>query len=270
MWKIHLRSFWLPVCLASVFAASAVAQGSIPTETCSSPKVIHRPGCDASMPVRDAGVGDSVVTPFGAVERGIRLPVVEDGMQGLARLYHQWLKVDASYTAWDGSGDSLEGGDLPFASVAASNLDNTVSIDSVAVDPSLLVQPRPGTMPGIYLYYDDETGKYYQYGGPVDSGASPQTTAVYSYASTIEGGGGMFKPSFLGPYATLIYSNNLSGAQLWYYGSASTPYIEIKHVDGSVARFDSFNPYRSSYTPTGTLWHVTSTRRPTATTLLTG
>jgi YD repeat-containing protein len=214
------------------------------------------------MPVRDAGVGDSVVTPFGAVERGIRLPVVEDGMQGLARLYHQWLKVDASYTAWDGSGDSLEGGDLPFASVAASNLDNTVSIDSVAVDPSLLVQPRPGTMPGIYLYYDDETGKYYQYGGPVDSGASPQTTAVYSYASTIEGGGGMFKPSFLGPYATLIYSNNLSGAQLWYYGSASTPYIEIKHVDGSVARFDSFNPYRSSYTPTGTLWHVTSVIDP--------
>lgn len=123
------------------------------------------------------------------------MPVVEDGIMGLADLYHQWLKVDMSYTAWDGSGTSLTDSDIPTPDMAASSL---------ATDPNdgaLKVQPRPGTMPGLYLYYDNESGDYYHYGSPVESGANPQTTAVYELAEG-GGGGGMFRPAFIGPLAT--------------------------------------------------------------------
>ncbi|MBX3463371.1 MAG: RHS repeat protein, partial [Planctomycetes bacterium] len=202
----------------------------------------------------DAGVGSTVVAPYGTAERELPMPVVEDGMLGLARLYHAVLRFDASYTAWDGSGTSLKGGSIPTPNLDAGNL------ASDPADGAFEVQPRPGTMPGLYLYYDNETGDYYHYGGPLDSGASPQTTAIYKLAAG--GGGGMFSPAFLGPLATTIYRNNLSGAELWHFGSASPPYIEVKHVDGTVAHFDSFDPYRSGYSASGVLWRVTSVRDP--------
>lgn len=257
MRKNDPRSLSLPlaVVLLGLLAVPAASQGSIPTETCSSPKVIRPAGCDASAPVHDAGSGKTVVTNYGSAEREILMPVFEDGMMGLAPLYHRWLKVDASYTAWDGSGTSLEGGSIPTPNMDSANL---------ATDPAdgaFKVQPRPGTMPGLYLYYDNTEGSYYHYGGPLESGASPQSTAIYELAEG-GGGGGMFVPAFIGPLATTIYTNNLSGAQLWYYGSATVPFIEIKHVDGTVARCDSFDPYKAGYSASGVLWRVTSVRDP--------
>ena len=265
MWMILSRPFRVSVWTAFflfflTLMASATAQTSaspsMPNECCPQAGVVFAPDRnDASSIIHDAGSGKTVVTTYGAAEREILMPVVEDGMMGLATLYHRWLKVDASYSAWDGSGTSLEGGSIPTPNMDAANL---------ATDPddgAWKVQPRPGTMPGLYLYYDNTEGAYYHYGGPIDSGASPQSTAIYKLEEG-GGGGGMFAPAFLGPWATTIYTNNLSGAQLWHYGGATVPYIEIKHVDGTVARFDSFDPYKAGYSPSGVLWRVTSVRDP--------
>jgi YD repeat-containing protein len=96
------------------------------------------------------------------------------------------------------------------------------------------LQPRPGTMPGLYVYEHD--GDYYQYGGPLDTGADPQTTAVYADPTD-------------SPLSEPLASN-LSGAQLYRFfpqslAAAAAPqhYVEVRHVDGTVARFDRFTAY---------------------------
>lgn len=217
--------------------------GVIPNESCRPPSsVVFRESCGDGKPVcRDAGSGPTNVTTYGSAQRYIPMPTVEDGMMGLARLYHGTLVVDASYTAIDGTGSSLTGGDLPLVDMDSAHLIGSGS------EVGLAVQPRPGTMPGLYVLQENDN--FFQYGGPIESGANPQTTAVY-----IDPGDSVPAP---------VLTNNLSGAQLWRYMSASPQYIEIKHVDGSVARFDSFQPYNGGYIPsTRTLWHVTQVRDP--------
>ncbi|MBZ0153489.1 MAG: hypothetical protein K8J09_18340, partial [Planctomycetes bacterium] len=115
-------------------------------------------------------------------------------------------------------------------------------------------------MPGLYLLQVGEV--FYQYGGPLETGASPQTTAVYADYNIVEGVPNQV-PEFA-PTTKYVYTNNLSGAQLWRYVTGSSEYVEVRHVDGSVAHFESFNPYVSTYSPSPTrnLWRITWVRDP--------
>lgn len=254
------------LCSTSVAHAQGPAGAAMPNEGCSTPTVVKFPGCDLSTEIRDAGVGVTTVTTYGSAERHVAMPAIKDGMSGLASLYHRTFVFDASFTAWDGSGTALKGDGIPVpnldVSVMASNPLDAASLEEAAYK----VQPRPGTMPGLYLLQDeDENNVFYHYGGPLDSGANPQTTAIYQLASG-GGGGGKLEAAFLPTSATYRYTNNLSGAELWYYTGITTPFVEIKHVDGSVARFDSFNPWNSAYTSGPgagkRLWRVTQVRDP--------
>jgi hypothetical protein len=116
----------------------------MPNEGCGSPAAIVGPvggetGCAERC--RDTGAGSTIVTAYGTAERVIRMPSLETGMQGLARHYHGTMTFNLGYTAWDGSGTPLVGGSLPTPEVAASNL----------AEGAASLQPRPGSMPGIYL-----------------------------------------------------------------------------------------------------------------------
>ncbi|MEO6593899.1 MAG: hypothetical protein ABIP94_04010, partial [Planctomycetota bacterium] len=190
-----------------------------------------------SVVVYDAGRGETAVSTYGNAVREITMPAEHTGMTGLASLYPRTVVVDASYTAWNGPGTYLMGnpGDaMPVPETVAVQLGGD----------GHHMQPRPGTMPGLYILQVGDD--YYHYGGPLESGANPQTTAHYKPNLS-------FAPP---PYL----SNQLSGAQLWPFPG----YIEVRHVDGSIARFDSFNPYTQLYTPSPsrTLWRLTWVRDP--------
>lgn len=249
-----IRAFWLAAYPLAAFLASPLslgAQGFIPNECCPDPVcLVWRDQSGADEAFLDAGEGPTPVGTYGNAERHVRMPRLADGMLGMAALYHGMLKVNVNYSAWQTelTSPSLFGGDLPVPHLTAADL----------AENAQTLQPRPGTMPGLYLYRDNETGWFYHYGSPIESGANPQTTAIYKPDET--GGGTFAAPGFAA--TTIVHTNNLSGAQLWYYGDASTPYVEVKHVDGTIAQFESFNPYRLGYTPSGELWRLVEVRDP--------
>lgn len=199
--------------------------------------------CQANppTPVFDSGTGIPTVETYGTTLYRMPMPVLTTGMIGLADLYHSVLVIDTSLPSWTGTGTHLKaltGDELPVPDVGSNHL----------LGEGYGLQPRPGSMPGQYIY--QAGNDFYQYGGPVDTGANPQTTAVYN------------NPSDDPPSGTVVLTNNLSGAQLWWFSAASPAYVEIRHVDGTVARFDSFTTYISTWTPpSGTkLWRLTSVR----------
>jgi RHS repeat-associated protein len=122
------------------------------------------------------------------------------------------------------------------------------------------LQPRPGNLPGQYLLETAGAGNaqriYHQYGGPLGSGANPQTTAVFTAAQTNGP-----------PLPFITCGNNLSGAKLFHYvtGTAPfTPFIEVKHPDGTIARFESFTVYTGGFNPTPghVLWRLKTITDP--------
>jgi RHS repeat-associated protein len=279
----------LPLCRVSVVLAGAVlslasvarAQGYIPVEACGSPSVgtpgsgsashadVADPrGAFANQASVPSGSGATTIDTYGTAVHSMVMPSVRTGLSGLATLYPSMLKFNVSYTAWNGSGTSLFGGGLPVPDVTASVLHVPEGPQAEAL------QPRPGTMPGLYLYSlpnpaggsaaftppepeapAPDTWMFLHYGSPIDAGASPQTTAVYAPVRTAT------DPN------TIVYHSNLSGAQIWYYGGAATPYTEVKHVDGTIARFDTFTAWTSTYTSNPAnagknLWRLTQLRDP--------
>lgn len=224
-------------------ARFGVAQGVIPNECCPETKVptllqAFEHGYEQAADVTDVGSPSTATTLYGTATRDIAMPAVQDGMHGVARLYHARLVVDMSYPFWTAGGGDLTNSGIPVPPVSTSVLD------------AAKMQPRPGTMPGLYIYQpnglDEEA---YQYGSPVESGVSPSSTAKYSPPQS-------FVPLVPSTSSPVVFTNQLSGAQLWHFGT----YIEVRHVDGSIARFDSFDPYTS--TQTGTLWRVTWVKDP--------
>jgi len=236
---------------------------------------------DPSVVLHEAGRGNMTIDTYGGQVRSIPMPVVESGLIGLGNLYHSQFVVDMSAPAWNGTGTHLRSAgtayDLPVPWMNAADLDGG----------GYAVQPRPGTMPGLYIL--QVGNNFYHYGSPLDSGANPQTTAVYLEGNVVEpsgGGGGeededddessekrVALPTRRGPSASdprlptvVIRHNQLTGAWLyWFPGSGNPGYIEVRHVDGTVARFDWFNPYVSTWTPPGptrTLWRLTEVRDP--------
>jgi hypothetical protein len=73
------------------------------------------------------------------------------------------------------------------------------------------LQPRPGTMPGLYIL--QVAGDFYHYGGPLETGADPQSTAHYDDTSAVPVGTAGTSGFVAG---TLAYTNRISGAQLWH------------------------------------------------------
>lgn len=242
-----VRSLWRVAVLAGAALCSSalIAQSQMPNEDCSEPKIngsFHQG--NRAVDLEDAGAGNTTVTTYGTAIREVPMPRIKDGMSGLSVLYHSKFRFDVSYSAW-GSGTSVVGGSIPVPNLDTANLNGA--------DP-YLVQPRPGTMPGLYLYQPDGSDEFFHYGGPTESGASPQTTAYYDSPND----GGI-------PSAPDVYTNQLSGAELWHYNAGvggSSEYVEVKHVDGTVARFEHFDPYSSSYTPSGTLWRIDKVTDP--------
>jgi len=235
------------------------------------------PVVDGAVVFLDPGRGTTNADTYGGLTRLIPMPVVESGLVGLGNLYHSLFVIDVSRPAWDGSGTHLRSlsssYELPVPWMNASDLDGG----------GFAVQPRPGTMPGLYIL--QVGGSFYHYGSPLETGANPQSTAMYleSNVQQWQGGGEedddedeksrtaiVGKPS-RGPSAsprpatpTILY-NQLTGAWLYLFPAAgSTPaYVEVRHVDGTVARFDSFDPYVSTWTPSGPtrkLWRLTEVR----------
>ncbi|MFN3242893.1 MAG: hypothetical protein ACE37K_15435 [Planctomycetota bacterium] len=218
---------------------------------------------DHSVVLRDVGMGSTDVSTYGSVVRRLPMPEMHDGSMGVARLYGRWLLFDVSYPTWQGSGTPLKPS-VPVPDMSAALLD----LDSA-------VQPRPGSMPGLYLMQVEHAAgtAFYQYGGPLETGANPQTTAVFSNAGIGQTQGGSSKGSkrrkraaadAAAPLPTMVYrfTSNLSGAQLWHDATAGR--AEVRHVDGTVAQYETFNPYSSSYQPSPprTLWRLTSVRDP--------
>jgi hypothetical protein len=169
-------------CLAGLvlaLAEVATAQARMPNEGCSAPAVSPPLGshgdagsCSSSATqFLDAGRGDMVIDTYGGQTRGIPMPVVDSGLIGLGNLYHSQFVVDMSASAWSGTGTHLRSADttydLPVPWMNAGDLDGG----------GYAVQPRPGTMPGLYIL--QVGNNFYHYGSPLDSGANPQTTAVY-------------------------------------------------------------------------------------------
>ncbi|MBL9075940.1 MAG: hypothetical protein JNL08_00470 [Planctomycetes bacterium] len=211
---------------------------------------------DRNAVLLDPGRGVTVVSTYGSVEYRITMPVLETGLRGLADFYDNVIVVDVSEPAWNGGGVDLKLGEadpLPLP-----NLQNLVGEE-------LGLQPRPGNLPGQYIF--EHGGVFYQYGGPLQTGANPQTTAVYDPS-------GSSVPSVV-PQTALVtpnpigIGNQLSGAQLWNFSTAAVPFLEVRHVDGSVARFETFSLYVSvggtPWVPPGPpqrLWRLVSVRDP--------
>ncbi|MBL8723216.1 MAG: hypothetical protein JNK49_04180, partial [Planctomycetes bacterium] len=219
----------------TVFGGKVQAQeeGLIPNECCPEASIAPDPeNPDGDPTVHDAGNGRLLVTTYGSAVRVLPFPTMHTGLSGIAQLYVSQFRFDVSYTAWTGS-SALLTANLPMPDMLASHLDAGAGA----------VQPRPGTMPGLYLYQTG--GHFYLYGAPLESGANPQATGDFTNITDA------------GPS---IYRNQLSGAELWHYTSASPPYVEVKHIDGSVAKFASFNPYNT--TTSGTLWRIAEVRDP--------
>lgn len=186
---------------------------------------------------------DPVIDPYGCVTQYVPLGVDGIGLLGVASFYDEQLAFDHSYSAWGNSSLVLRG-NLPRPDLSGSNL----------VDGVDAVQPRPGTLPGMYLYSVDGTldwpDNFYQYGGPVESGPNPQTTA--QFGSPVPLSGFITTPP-------VVYSSNLSGAQLWYQPGGSS--VEVKHVDGTIARFDRFQPWITAPSGRG-IWRLVEVRDP--------
>lgn len=240
--RIARLSFVTVAALVALSAIPLLAQGTIPREGCPEPRVndVAYRG-DHEPDAEDAGVGASPVLCYGTMTRRLPLPFLRHGLRGLAPGYHGTFLLDMSYSAW-GSPGTLVGGSFPVPNLDKGNLEN---------EDAEYVQPRPGNMPGLYLYYDDSSENFYHYGGPLESGANPQSTAEYGSPEEIPG-------------SLKKYFNQLSGAQLWHYnpGDPITTYIEIKHVDGTIARFEAFDPYRPTYNAPGSLWRVDKVTDP--------
>ncbi|MFM1873529.1 MAG: hypothetical protein RL398_2951, partial [Planctomycetota bacterium] len=244
--------------------APLAAQGVIPNECCPETKVatLLRPyelGWEQAPDASDATSGSTSVNLYGKATHEIAMPAVQDGMSGMARAYHGWLAVDMSFAYWTGAGTNLVNAGIPVPPVTSSLLDDGARM-----------QPRPGTMPGLYIYelnpiggddfsepgegpengYEgDYEGTLLQYGAPIETGASPSSTAIFTPPTS-------FSTPWPIPSAPIVYSNQLSGAQLWHFGT----HLEARYVDGSVARFESFNPY--STPQVGKLWRVDWVKDP--------
>jgi len=181
------------------------------------------------------------------------------GLMGMADLYQAAFRVTISPPSWDGGGGVLFDNEIPVPDV--EHLE----------EPGAL-QPRPGTMPGMYIYCDTDADAYYQYGGPLDLGANPQETAWFTPQGPHSGRvepmeSGSHTGSSSGSNQPLVlsastYRNQLSGSQLVVFRNASPPYIEVRHVDGTVARFERVRPtYQSGYgNGNDTLWHLVQVR----------
>jgi hypothetical protein len=222
-----------------------------PSSTTSDPGTVSLPGqatCspDRTRPVDTPGQSVPNVSTYGGVEKTVTTPVIDDGLTGIASMYQPRFVVDGSFPAWAGNGTSIKG-DLPRP-------DLDVNLLAGGNQAAETVQPRPGTVPGLYLLQVGDN--FYHYGGPLESGANPQTTAVYAQSLTSE-------PDLV------VLTNNLSSAQLWFFPTASSGpesalgVVEIRHSDGTVAAFESFVPYVNPQTlPGQRLWRVTSVRDP--------
>ncbi|MFN9306451.1 MAG: hypothetical protein ACK6DT_10310 [Planctomycetota bacterium] len=108
--------------------------------------------CDIGpdVPAPDAGTGATVVSTHGAVRYHLPMPSVHTGLSGLAQLYPGVLVMDVSAGVYkSGTPGHLKGfspndptGRLPVPDFNPELLDGGVSG----------LQPRPGTMPGLYVY----------------------------------------------------------------------------------------------------------------------
>ncbi len=239
-----LEHFWAKSSNPTVTTpvAQHVTNSSIPTMTTTGVYA-----SDTNDEVRDPGEVATTFNVYGGADLRIEMPRIPTGMLGLSQLYHSVLVVDGSMSAWDNSGTNIKiegsGGAIPVPDVQASHL----------IEGDLTLQPRIGTSPGLFVF--EFNGTYYQYGSPVDSGANPQTTAIFI---------GPVEPGGVGLTSPYPLSNNLSGSKLFRYGTSPNEYLEIKHVDGSVAHFESFNPWLQAWTPgpSTKLWRVTWVRDP--------
>ncbi|MCA8952930.1 MAG: hypothetical protein KDE27_25695 [Planctomycetes bacterium] len=241
-------------------------EGSAPNECCPPPDV----SCmlfggmnlgEQAVDFRDAGVGVTTITTYGTTMREVDMPMAATGLQGLGGMYGNELVLDVSRSAWDGDGPLIEVEipvpDLHYENLIAEGPVEPGSEGAGQNSPSSflptsqgMVQPRPGTMPGLYVWHSAYDDTFYQYGSPVESGANPQSTAIYP------------------PQTGGFRSNQLSGAILVQFNPGSGSgygqnghYLEIQHVDGTVARFDYFNPFVSGYSA-GWLWRLTEVRDP--------
>lgn len=184
----------------------------------------------------------SYVTTEGLTTGTIAVPTVGTGLQGLAEIYRSDVLVNLSLPSWDGSGGVLTGGETPIPPA------------HLLAEPGSL-QPRLGNMPGLYLYQDTTNNEFYHYGTPVETGVAPDTTAHYTEISSQSFGGPSSAPT--------VYINQLSGAQMHYFASATPAYTEVRHVDGTVARFESIPlVWSSGSQQSNVLWHLKEIRDP--------
>lgn len=275
MTSMSLRRIHPFSAVASLLLAPLAAQGVIPNECCPESKVAtllypYEQGWEQAPDAVDATTGTTTLNLYGKANHEIAMPAVQDGMSGMARAYHGWLAVDMSYAYWTGAGTNLVNAGIPVPPVTSSLL-----------DAGARMQPRPGTMPGLYIYEPNPAGgeepsgpvdpqsqqmqqneepggdpeenwyegSLFQYGAPIETGATPSSTAIFTPPAS-------FSAPWPIPSAPVVYTNQLSGAQLWHFGT----YLEVRYVDGSVARFESFNPYSTAQN--GRLWRVDWVKDP--------
>lgn len=224
--------------LALTVPAPVIIGQSPPLVQCASATAVNGDvarGGEAEPAIVDAGSGGLEVTVFGSVVRTLPSPVAATGLEGLAASHHATWLFDLSLSAWDGSGGSIKGGNVPVPDLSLAVLD----------DPRA-VQPRPGTVPQLYLW---QTGAHvYQYGSPIDSGANPQDTAVFTPPIGVTAASATVT-------APVVHFDRLSGAELWHFGTN----VEVRREDGSVSRFAPVQPLGPQ---SGTLWHLTEVRDP--------
>jgi RHS repeat-associated protein len=243
----------------AVRAQGCAQQQSMPNECCPplAADCLADPPSEGRTSIGDPEKGDPErfavripsVSTYGTVTASLPMSMEGTGLHGLAKLYPSLFMVDMSLPWWTQSGINLK--TEPMAN-DQEELDPipVPDMSGAALDEDSAVQPRPGTMPGLYLL--QVGNEFFQYGEPVDSGANPQSTAIYSQVASVGGPPSDFQ----------LYRNQLSGAELAFYTGPN--FVEVRHHDGTVARFDFFNPYKSSYNPTPArkMWRLTNLRDP--------
>lgn len=260
---------------ASLLATSLVAQGIIPNECCPESKVAtllypYDQGWEQAPDVVDATTGSTTVNLYGKATHEIAMPAIQVDMSGMVRAYHGWLAAYMNYAYWTGAGTNLVNAGIPVPPVTSSLL-----------DAGARMQLRPGAMPGLYIYEPNPVGgeessgpvepqsqqmqqseepsadpeenwyegSLFQYGAPIETGAMPFSAAIFTPPAS-------FSSPWSTPSAPVVYTNQLSGAQLWHFGTN----LEVRYVDGSVARFEGFNPYSTAQG--GKLWRVVWVKDP--------
>ncbi|MBK8097134.1 MAG: hypothetical protein IPK26_08505 [Planctomycetes bacterium] len=150
------------------------------------------------------------------------------GLSGLADCYNSSLKFNQGNTFWMTGGG---GGCCGFPAQGGCALP-ILNPDQGHGGEHERQQPRGGVRPGCEFWMEPD-GVYYQFGDPNNHSGSG---AAYRLPGGGGGGGG-------GGSAPEILFGDKSGAQLWVHKNATPRYLELKHTDGTVARFEEYMPW---------------------------